>query len=54
MTLIYVGQKSGLIHNMDVNKCVEIGDDSHLHLQHCDPSNPLQLWDIKEVYPWKD
>ncbi|XP_076464804.1 N-acetylgalactosaminyltransferase 7-like [Babylonia areolata] len=45
---------TGLIRNRDLNKCVDIGERSRLHLKACDPSSPTQLWDIREVYPWKD
>ncbi|KAK7105098.1 N-acetylgalactosaminyltransferase 7-like [Littorina saxatilis] len=47
-------ENTGLIRNVDVDKCVDIGEDNLLHLKSCDPSAPTQLWDIKEIYPWKD
>lgn len=45
---------SGLIRNTDLNKCVDIGVDKRLHMKPCDPSNPTQLWDINEIYHWKN
>ncbi|KAL8619563.1 hypothetical protein ACOMHN_019619 [Nucella lapillus] len=45
---------SGLIRNTDLNKCIDVGKDNRLHLHPCDPSISTQLWDIREVYPWKN
>ena len=53
MHLFYFQQKSGLIRNRDVDKCVDIGEDGKLHLRTCDNSISSQVWEIKEVFPWK-
>ncbi|XP_025103406.1 N-acetylgalactosaminyltransferase 7-like [Pomacea canaliculata] len=47
-------EATGLIHNTNMEKCIDIRGDSRLHLQPCNPLLPSQMWDIKELFPWKD